>query len=321
MDDSDIYASLMGEPPKGAQLSAIANALRNRSENGRMLSILGDPQVSAAGDALTASAMPQVKQFQDTRQKDTDNGQQRDYQTGMLKHLGNMEGITKRGQDLAYDRATDVAYINLLKQNGADAKAERQADQDTQKLSSALVAAKIPLLDTTITTLNNTMRQYSDAGKPLPGMGYAKNLPGAGILLSPEGKVVKSQLQAVANDLLVMYSGLAVTVPESERRSLEMMTSGKFSEADFRKAWPEVVQRYNSVRGAILGRAPRNIQERYFQQNPNGGSPDPIMPVGGTPMAGQNPRSILASPASAPKKRYEDMSDEEIAAAHAGISQ
>jgi hypothetical protein len=60
-----------------------------------------------------------------------------------------------------------------------------------------------------------------------------------------------------------MYSGLAVTLPENERRQLEQMTSGQFSAQDLYNAWPTVINRYNSIKGNLVAGTPPDAVDIY----------------------------------------------------------
>jgi len=134
-----------------------------------------------------------------------------------------------------------------------------RVNADTQALSKQVDANALPNLITSATALNETMSKY--AGKrDMPGVGvWDSNVPP--LLRSAEGNKVKGQIQAVANDLLKLYSGGAVTANEAERRATEMMASGQFNESDLRSAWPLVVGRINAATQNVrAGYSPEAVQ-------------------------------------------------------------
>lgn len=160
---------------------------------------------------------------------------------------------------------------------------QRHVDNTTIKFADDLQKNKVPQAGASISQLNETLGKYNS--ETLPGVGYVKNFGGASFFLSEEGKKVKSQAQAVANDLLAMYSGLAVTLPEAERRQIEQMSSGQFSANDFYNAWPTVVNRYNTIIGNIVAGYPQEAVSTY-KSRPGAMNLEPLKPPAGKPVAG-----------------------------------
>lgn len=154
---------------------------------------------------------------------------------------------------MAQTRADDIRYRR-------DRDASEKAYKGAHDLSTALDKDNFPGLLSSTRMLNETMGKYSPSD--VPGVGYAKNLGLSNFFLTEEGKLVKSQAQAVANDLLKLYSGGAVTLDEGQRRQLEQMRSGAFSAQDMYNAWPTVVDRVNSVMGnRVAGASPEALAE------------------------------------------------------------
>lgn len=154
-------------------------------------------------------------------------------------------------------------------------KPTERLNDDVRKFSEDLQKNKFPQTMASVRVLNDTLSKYTPA--TLPGVGYGKNFDMANVALSPKGKLVKSQIQAVTNDLLNMYSGLAVTVPEDLRRSLEMMKSPQFSAEDFYAAWPTVVNRMNDMVGNATAGTPKEVLDAYSAR-PNAPKIDRIDP-------------------------------------------
>lgn len=165
---------------------------------------------------------------------------------------------------------TDRARFAMADATRAQAQATRDAatinartsrlNADTQALSKHLDANAIPSLMVSMQGVQELLDQYPK-GTNIPGLGKIEgNIPD--ILRGPESNRARSRIQAVVNDLLKLYSGGAVTPNEAERRMVEMLASGKYSDEDFRNAWPIVVGRFNktieSMRG---GYSPETIAE------------------------------------------------------------
>jgi hypothetical protein len=176
---------------------------------------------------------------------------------------------TLRGQNMADARGRELAQLTA--QGQAEERAFRAAAMQSDKtdkgvadLSNRLDQGKVPQVGASIRNLNGVLERYSP--ETVPGLGLAKNLPAANFFLSDDGKMVKSSAQAVANDLLSMYSGMAVTLPEAERRALESMSSGAFNAKDFYNAWPKIVERYNAVAGNVGAGFNDDVRARYSQR-------------------------------------------------------
>lgn len=166
-------------------------------------------------------------------------------------------------------------------------------NKDVNDLSDTIQKNKLPQVAASIKDLNSTLDRFSPQN--VPGLGYAKNFAASNVFLSKDGKAVKQKVQAVANDLLNMYSGLAVTLPEDERRSLEMMRSGAFSGEDFYAAWPTVINRMNNITGNIkAGVAPEVLD--VYSRRPGAMSFEPF----------------TASKGKATSKSYSNMSNDEF---------
>lgn len=139
---------------------------------------------------------------------------------------------------------------------------EARVDTNTQRFAESLEKVKVPQIITSINRVNDLLKEYVEVDpknekspyrikKDIPGLGYGTTLPGAQFVMGERGNLNRAAIQATVNDLLNMYSGLAVTLPESQRRDLEMMASGKYGQQDFINAWPKTVEFLNSTIGNL----------------------------------------------------------------------
>lgn len=137
----------------------------------------------------------------------------------------------------------------------AEASRLQRLNADTQALSKQVEAAALPSLTASMRSVQEELDKYSEG--QLPGVGYwASNVFPP--MNTPEGRKVRAKIQAVANDLLKLYSGGAVTPNEAERRYVEMMARGPYNEKDFRNAWPLIVARVNN--------SLKNVRAGYSQE-------------------------------------------------------
>lgn len=171
------------------------------------------------------------------------------------------QGLQVQRENAAANR--QLAILRLEMQGDRQrAELERNLDKRVTSFANELQQNKIPALSASITTANDILKNYE--GKDIPGLGLfvgSKRVPDA--MRSEEAKAVRSALQAVSNDLLNLYSGLAVTLPEAERRELEEMKNGDFTSEDFKNAWPRIVNRYNTVVGNLSAGAGQEVLKEY----------------------------------------------------------
>lgn len=186
-------------------------------------------------------------------------------------------------QRWATEQGLDIKRLLIQgQQDQRDQARDDRLDRGVMQFSNELQQNKLPSLTASITKANEALKQFE--GQPdIPGIGLGEGSDMVPNWMRTEaGKNVRSALKAVSNDLLNLYSGMAVTLPEAERRELEEMKNGAFNEADFKNAWPRIVNRYNSVIGNMAAGAPPEVLERY-RSRPGALKLEPLVPAfGGT---------------------------------------
>ena len=249
-----------------------------------------DDRASIANDNRAQMAM-QFAQNLDLRQQDLDR--RRDefaqrttdanakqafeqwYKTESLKNQQTQQQLNAQLRGLGFEIQRQGQQLQLSRLDMAQLD---RVDRGVTAFANELQQNKVPGLASSMTAANSLLKQYED--KPdIPGIGAVEGsamLPN--LFRGNESNNVRSALQAVANDLLNMYSGLAVTLPESERRELEQMRRGDFKEADFRNAWPRTVERYNGVVGNLTAGASPEVRRQYGSR-PGAMRLDPIEPA------------------------------------------
>ena len=198
------------------------------------------------------------------------------YKTESLKTKQAQDNIANQMRMMGFDIQRQGQQLQLAR---IDQAAEQNVDSQVTKFANELQQQKLPALSASISTANDLLRQYE--GKDIPGFGIiegSSKIPS--MVRGAESNKVRSAVQGVTNDLLNLYSGLAVTLPESERRELEQMVGGNFTDVDFKTAWPRIVNRYNTVLGNMGASASPKVVERY-KSRPGAIKLEPLSPAFG----------------------------------------
>lgn len=183
------------------------------------------------------------------------------------------QGLALQAQIASGNQALRALQIEAMKQNQSTKESDRQ-DKSVENLSKRLGGdSMLTSLMTSVDRVNSMIEPYTmeKGGKivpkeDIPGLGYGTTIPGAQFVLSEKGKQIRASVQGAANDLLKLYSGGAVTMNEGERRQVEMMASGKFSQQDFLNAWPLITDRLNaSLSNIKAGYTPQTV-DTYLQR-------------------------------------------------------
>ena len=190
------------------------------------------------------------------------------------------------------NQAQQTAFMNNWRmQQAADAKERRdqaQADAKDKAISAGATTLSKRLEDVTnlysgIEQLNNRLTSYANRGESsLPGVGYGSDLKLMGMdvsgpFIGEEGKTNRALVKNVANELLRLASGQAVTLNEEQRAALANMASGNYSQSDFLNAYSNViVPKMNEVLSNVAGGFSADVKQRYMEQ---GGRIDPNKPI------------------------------------------
>lgn len=168
-------------------------------------------------------------------------------------------------------RADTVAATRGLAQQAADERRDRKLSEDAQKLSKQ--SEDLTNLVAGTRRLNEQLGLYAQKGaNNIPGIGYGTDisvlgLDVSGLAIGEEGKANRSMVKNVANELLRLASGQAVTINEAQRQQLSNMASGNYSERDFLNAWENVIlpKVNEAVANVGAGYSPQ-VKERYGSQ-------------------------------------------------------
>jgi hypothetical protein len=129
----DIYRALIGEAPSSQdELAALAEKLRRRRAFGELGALTGDRVLQPFGQNMSNSTDAQVRQLQDTRQKDIDNRQTKSYQDSQIQHMGNVLKETMRGNNLDY-----AAQMAAIQQRDRAAELRSDGGREFKKLTDS----------------------------------------------------------------------------------------------------------------------------------------------------------------------------------------
>lgn len=182
-----------------------------------------------------------------------------------------MMGLQMQQQGLAM-RAESAAATRALAESNANNKRDRQIETDVQTLAKR--GEDLTNLTSGVRQLNERLSPYFKDGQAqsIPGIGYGSDLNVLGIdvggLAAGEaGRANRSAVKNVANELLRLASGQAVTLNEYQRQLLANMASGSYSERDFLNAYENVIlPKVNEAVANLGGGFSAEAKQRYGQQ-------------------------------------------------------
>jgi hypothetical protein len=187
-----------------------------------------------------------------------------------LQNQMRLMGLDLQRQGLAM-RADSVALQRMLAQQGMTDRKEKSLNEGTQKLSKQ--SEDLTNLVAGTRRLNEQLGMYAQKNaKNIPGIGYGSDinilgLDVSGLAMGEEGKANRSLVKNVANELLRLASGQAVTLSETQRSLLANMSGGNYSERDFLNAWENViVPKVNEAVANVGAGYTPEVKERYSNQ-------------------------------------------------------
>lgn len=277
---SDIYDALIGGGPTSQdQMGALTAALRKQKILGSVLAMSGDKALAPIGGQLgqdadqNATSIGQAGALEKWRKLQTDRLAQNDKmdfdaQQARTAEMGQAakDRTAERAQadaDRKYYRGLNDTDRAAAAKDKEDQKGAQQLERYTAQFSAKLQGTKVPQLSVSMNNVNSLMNDFKAKGLPIPGVGYAKNTRLGRSLLSDDGKRMQGAIQGVTNDLLNLYSGVAVTDPETQRRLIEQSQTMFDSEENFKNGWKYLVDKYNEVKNNIAGGYDGKVKHNY----------------------------------------------------------
>jgi hypothetical protein len=161
-----------------------------------------------------------------------------------------------------------------------DAKDAREARRSVESLSRRAEPI-VPMLSAA-RQVQDIVDTANETGTNVPGIGFVKgSLPIS--MMTPEGTQARQKIQMFANAMVRAQAGLSQTLSEQERADLELLASGRFREDQFRKVWPNLMQKVNSTVDAIQSGYEPDVLDTF---NKRGAQFKSIAPRTGKKVAG-----------------------------------
>lgn len=167
----DLYSYLIGAGPDKQTQSAIADQLRRRRSFGELGSLTGDRVLQPFGQAMSKQSDAYAKDLQNIRQKDIDNAQTKEFQTGQLGHMKGVLAETTRKDTMEH-------VFQMLMAQAALEKADKTGSVKPSKLTYA-DRTKLENMAQLVNGADDTMSTFKDEYAQRLGPGPQSKLPNA----------------------------------------------------------------------------------------------------------------------------------------------
>jgi len=150
---------------------------------------------------------------------------------------------------------------------GSNERLVAQQDQQQQRSTERLAAAAQAVAPMVVTgqAVQDMLDSYGD--KSIPGVGYEALL--APVAIKKEANVNRAKVQRFANAVARSEIGLSQTLSEQAQQALSNMSNGKFSEDEFKAAWPEILAKTNASISNLHGGYGPEVVKRYTEGGGN----------------------------------------------------
>lgn len=220
----DIYSTLVGAAPAGAEQAAVINALRRRRAFGELASLTGDKVLQPFGQNAIKGADADALAVQEIRQRDADNAQTKSYQDAQIAHMKNVLAETRRRNTfdhmadmMGLENARDIAGMRA----GGTGKPPRLRATDITSLQENAAA---------LSAVNNLDNYLNSGGKfgaveaggvPIPFLRESLNAAAARGFGSKDSKEAFSQKQEFdrAYTLAERNNMFGATLTENEQKA------------------------------------------------------------------------------------------------------
>ena len=184
-----------------------------------------------------------------------------------MEIIGAMERAREQGATMAMIKQIEMQgrkEIAAMTAGFAREKFEQGIEEHLQRSTEKLANAATAIAPLVVTgqAVQDMLDRY--AGKSVPGVGYEALLtPPA---LKREANVNRATIQRFANAVARSEIGLSQTLSEQAQQALSNMSNGKFSEDEFKMAWPEILAKTNASITNLQGGYGPKVIERYNSQ-------------------------------------------------------
>jgi len=321
----DIYEALLGTPTSdAAKLAELARKLRGQSNMGLVAQVSGDRILSPIGKQMMDTSNTQAEDYgkrgqqqrgllEDARVADQTNAQRvaemRSREASDKDQLGlGYAQLNENAASRREERALRKALAEMKGGGAEDLKIKAAREKGISTIVGRMAKDNLPGLLGAAQAANASFGQYKGR-KDIPGIGKVE---GSSLIpdffRTDEATMNRSDLAGLANQVLKLRSGAAVTDPEMKRFLTELAAGGGVSEDVFKKRWPKVLELLQREQDNILATGDSETQAEYFSRYGH----DRF--VASDPFA-EDSTSHTGPPAAVPKGPNSDiysMSDEEL---------
>jgi len=276
----NIYESLIsggaGDP---SQTKALAARLRGEDDRSTLAMLSGDSVLGAVGATQRKSTAAKTEGLRKTReayekerrlkeQGDASQAALKNYYEGVIKNQADKNVEEIRWHDMQEGIKEQTA---TLAQQKADEKMAFRNRSEARKLAFKLQDEGIVDLETAFQQADLIVAKYFNphTGErkkgvtDIPGYGGVDNMKHM-VLLSQEGKELRTYLARVRNIVLKARSGAAVTDPEMKRFAEELGTAIGGTEEQMIMAYVNLRKGLDRVKNNIMAPFSDEVQNMYF---------------------------------------------------------
>lgn len=226
-------------------------------------------------------------------------------------------GTNQRMRDIAAEQrearlqglALSRAAAEGARREAMNLRREGMDEKLMTQLSAKLQQANIPRLTREVGALGTKLSTYKDGD--IPGIGAWDSLFHSK-LLNPEGQNLRANLASVANQLLKMDSGLAVTNQEYARFLESLGTNGFISESTFRQQLPNLFRDIESVRGNIEAGYPERVRREFYNPDTGADRPEIVDPFSDAPIEDAGRRALAGPRPLVTEADIDNMTEEQL---------
>lgn len=283
---------LSGQIPGPERTRALAGKLRGQEDRALLAMLSGDPVLSQVGQVQGNAARSNAAGFARMRQRMEDrasterrHGETQDRLQQQFEaqqnatELAREEANRRHDENLALRRDTLEANIEhreltrQLMEQKEQAKLSKQNNDNARRLSAKLVDEGVTDLEASIEQADQVVSKYFDPNTgerregvdDIPGYGGLDNARPT-LLLSQEGKEMRTFLASVRNKILKARSGAAVTNPEMARLSEELGTALGGTEEQMIQAYVKLRKELGKVKSGIMAGYSPEVVDLYQSQ-------------------------------------------------------
>lgn len=209
----------------------------------------------ALAESIQARKDAQAERLAAQQQMQADRLAAQSRENGLYRTLASVAQANREAATAAKAEAKGAAAAD---------KSSKELDKYVDKYKTDLEKTAIPQFDEALSVAEAVLTKYP-AGKDIPGFGRFDGML-HNALLSTDGQMARSDMQAAANVLLKARSGAAVTDGEAKRFLLEIASGAGMSEVALRNGWKHVRGIFEKQKQNITSGYAPEIHDAYLSR-------------------------------------------------------